>query len=188
MWRNKMIKFTDILLGEEKWIQKAIEKPGALHKQLGVPADEKIPAAKLDAAAKKGGKLGKRARLAKTLKGLHKESMRLSEMYEIIGNRINTMKIETILGKLIPTLSEEDQRKITKNLCKLVEGAEKLNKEAFSIFTVKEYTLSAEEEVNAPINELLEHISGLIKNPSKDMCMESALAAVKVLDDLKITQ
>ena len=51
----------------KKWIQAAIKKPGALKKQLGVPADEKIPAGKLKAAAEKGGKLGQRARLAKTL-------------------------------------------------------------------------------------------------------------------------
>ena len=51
-----------------KWIQKAIKKPGALHKQLGVPEGQKIPAKKLDAAAAKGGKVGQRARLAKTLK------------------------------------------------------------------------------------------------------------------------
>lgn len=56
----------------EKWIQKAIKKPGALHKELGVPMDKKIPAKKLEAAAKKGGKLGQRARLAETLKGFHK--------------------------------------------------------------------------------------------------------------------
>lgn len=54
----------------EKWIQKAIKKPGALHKELGVPAGKKIPAAKLNAAAKKPGKEGQRARLAKTLKGM----------------------------------------------------------------------------------------------------------------------
>jgi hypothetical protein len=56
----------------EKWIQKAIKKPGALHKSLGVPMGEKIPAKKLAKAAEKGGKMGKRARLAQTLKGLHK--------------------------------------------------------------------------------------------------------------------
>ncbi len=56
----------------EKFIQKAIKKPGALHKQLGVPQGKKIPTKKLDAAAKKGGKLGQRARFAKTLKKLHK--------------------------------------------------------------------------------------------------------------------
>lgn len=50
------------------WIKKAIKKPGALHKQLGVPKGKKIPTARLNAAAKKGGKLGQRARLAKTLK------------------------------------------------------------------------------------------------------------------------
>lgn len=56
----------------KKWIQKAIKKPGALHKELGVPKGEKIPVKKLKAAAKKGGKLGQRARLAETLKKMHK--------------------------------------------------------------------------------------------------------------------
>lgn len=57
-----------------KWIQNAIKpsKKGALHKELHVPMGKKIPAKKLNAAAKKGGKIGQRARLAKTLKGLRK--------------------------------------------------------------------------------------------------------------------
>jgi len=55
-----------------KWIKSAIKKPGALHKQLGVPQGEKIPAGKLAKAAESGGKLGQRARLAKTLKGFAK--------------------------------------------------------------------------------------------------------------------
>lgn len=54
------------------WIAGAIKHPGALHRQLGVPKGEKIPARKLAATAKKGGTLGRRARLAKTLKKLHK--------------------------------------------------------------------------------------------------------------------
>lgn len=53
----------------DKWISKAIRHPGALHKALGVPADKKIPAKKLEKAAKAPGKLGQRARLAKTLRG-----------------------------------------------------------------------------------------------------------------------
>ena len=57
---------------KKKWIKDAIKKPGALHKELGVPKDEKIPAKKLDAAAKKPGKEGDRARLAETLKKLKK--------------------------------------------------------------------------------------------------------------------
>jgi hypothetical protein len=56
----------------EKWIHGAIKRAGALHEQLGVPQGEKIPAKKLAKAAKKPGKLGQRARLAETLKGLHK--------------------------------------------------------------------------------------------------------------------
>jgi hypothetical protein len=57
---------------KDKWIQKAIKKPGALHKELGVPEGKKIPAKKLSKAAKSGGKLGKRAILAQNLKKLHK--------------------------------------------------------------------------------------------------------------------
>lgn len=56
---------------KKNWIAGAIKKPGALHKQLGVPAGEKIPAKKLKAAEKKGGKVGARARLAEALKGMH---------------------------------------------------------------------------------------------------------------------
>lgn len=59
-------------MAKEKWIQKAIEHPGALHKQLGVKPGKKISTGKLKAAEKKGGLIAKRAHLAETLKGLHK--------------------------------------------------------------------------------------------------------------------
>lgn len=49
------------------FIQKAIKHPGALHRSLGVPEGEKIPAGKIAAAAKKGGKVGQRARFAEVL-------------------------------------------------------------------------------------------------------------------------
>jgi hypothetical protein len=58
-------------MAKDKWIAGAIKKPGALHKQMGVPAGKKIPAGKLAKAAKAPGKLGQRARLARTLKKLH---------------------------------------------------------------------------------------------------------------------
>jgi hypothetical protein len=53
-----------------KFIQEAIKKPGALRAEMGVKKGEKIPAGKLAAAAKKPGKMGQRARLAMTLKGM----------------------------------------------------------------------------------------------------------------------
>lgn len=57
----------------KKWIQDAIKKPGALHRQLGVPAGEKIPVDKLNKAAKSDDvTLKRRAILAKTLRGLNK--------------------------------------------------------------------------------------------------------------------
>ena len=56
---------------KKNWIAGAIKHKGALHMQMGVPKGKKIPAKKLNAAAKKGGKLGRRAKLAQTLKGFH---------------------------------------------------------------------------------------------------------------------
>lgn len=57
---------------KKNWIAGAIKKPGALHADLGVPQGKKIPAKKLASAAKKPGVVGKRARLAETLKSFKK--------------------------------------------------------------------------------------------------------------------
>ena len=57
-------------MATKKWIQEAISKPGALRKSLGIKEGQKIPAKKLATAAKKPGKMGQRARLAQTLKGM----------------------------------------------------------------------------------------------------------------------
>jgi hypothetical protein len=59
-------------MATKKWIAGAIKNPGALRKELGAKAGKPIPAKKLAAAAKKPGKLGQRARLAQTLKGMKK--------------------------------------------------------------------------------------------------------------------
>lgn len=56
-----------------KWIKGAIKHPGALRKSLRVKKGKKIPVARLRSAAKKGGKLGKRARLALTLRRMHRK-------------------------------------------------------------------------------------------------------------------
>ena len=57
-------------MATKNWIAGAIKKPGSLRAALGVKAGKTIPAKKLAAAAKAPGKLGQKARLAKTLKGL----------------------------------------------------------------------------------------------------------------------
>lgn len=62
---------------KKKWIQKAIKKEGSLRKTLKAKKGEKIPEKKLEAAAKKGGKTGKRARLALTLKKLNENVTRM---------------------------------------------------------------------------------------------------------------
>jgi len=57
-------------MATKNWIAGAIKKPGSLRKELGIKEGKTIPAKKLAAAAKKPGKLGQRARLAETLKGM----------------------------------------------------------------------------------------------------------------------
>ncbi len=49
-----------------------VKHPGALHRELHVPAGKKIPTSKLRKAEHAPGKLGQRARLAETLKGFKK--------------------------------------------------------------------------------------------------------------------
>jgi len=63
------------ILTEEKgkkkfWIQKAIKKPGSLHKALGVAKGKKIPAKKLKVKESDSPSLKKKKVLAKTLKNI----------------------------------------------------------------------------------------------------------------------
>lgn len=61
-------------MAKKNWIAGAIKKPGALHKELGVPQGKKIPAAKIEAAEHSSSKVEReRARLAETLKGFKKK-------------------------------------------------------------------------------------------------------------------
>ena len=56
-----------------KWIQKAIKHKGSLHRDLGIKQGEKIPEKKLNKALHSSNpKVARRARLAKTLRGLRK--------------------------------------------------------------------------------------------------------------------
>lgn len=59
-------------MSDKKWIQGAVHpsKKGELHKELGVPQGKKIPEGKLEAAAKKGGKIGQRARFAENVRSI----------------------------------------------------------------------------------------------------------------------
>ena len=57
-------------------IKKAIKKPGSLRKALGIKKGKTIPKSVLNKAAKAPGKLGQRARFAKTLKKLRKKKRR----------------------------------------------------------------------------------------------------------------
>jgi hypothetical protein len=62
-------------MAKKNWIAGAInpEHKGALREELHAKKGKPIPEKKLEAAAKKGGTIGKRARLAETLKKMHKK-------------------------------------------------------------------------------------------------------------------
>lgn len=63
----------------KRFIQKALGQKGdkgRLHRALGVPEDQPIGKARIAAAAKRPGKVGRMARFAKTLGGLRKSKRR----------------------------------------------------------------------------------------------------------------
>lgn len=62
---------------KKRWIRCALSgRRGALHKQLGIAVGKKIPTATLVRAARKPGLVGRRARLALTLRKLRKRRKR----------------------------------------------------------------------------------------------------------------
>ncbi len=80
VWYNSGIRLGDCLfpsmespMAKKNWIAGAVKNKGGLHRSLGVPAGKKIPASKVAAAAKKGGTVGKQARLAQTLGKMRKK-------------------------------------------------------------------------------------------------------------------
>jgi hypothetical protein len=63
------------LLEKKNWIKKAIKKEGSLRKTMKTKKGKNIPVSKLKKAAEKGGKTGKRARLALTLRKLNESGV-----------------------------------------------------------------------------------------------------------------
>lgn len=107
---------------KKKWIQKAIEKEGSLRKSMKAKKGKNIPEKKLEAAAKKGGKTGKRARLALTLKKMRekkeekkdlKEALDLAAMHANLSDNVRTngksMKKEDLNSQLMKIAQIENQ-------------------------------------------------------------------------------
>jgi hypothetical protein len=60
-------------MSKRRWIQEALKKRGALHRQLGVPEREPIPFSMLVEHEHDPGRLGRRIRLAETLRKIAKK-------------------------------------------------------------------------------------------------------------------
>jgi len=58
-------------MAPNKWIPKDLKR-GQLHRDLGIPWHKKIPRSVLEAAAKRKGKIGQRARFALTMRKINK--------------------------------------------------------------------------------------------------------------------
>lgn len=56
----------------KRWIAGAVRHRGALHRALGVPLGQRLPLSLVRRAARAPGKLGRRARLALTLRKLRR--------------------------------------------------------------------------------------------------------------------
>ncbi len=55
------------------WVKGAVKHPGALRKATHTPSGKNIPKSVLNKDAAKKGKLGREARLAKTLEGMRRK-------------------------------------------------------------------------------------------------------------------
>jgi len=71
LFSDEDLHLLEAAIEKKKWIQKAIKKEGALRKTMKTKEGKTIPVSKLKKAAEKGGKTGKRARLALTLRKLN---------------------------------------------------------------------------------------------------------------------
>lgn len=108
--------------GDKKWIQKAISKPGSLHKQLGVPQDKKIPTSKLAVKPGDSSKLKKRKILAQTLKGISKKR-KLGESLTESEEKI----LKIILEFTMPNPAEAVRH--AKRIASIIEYTRKLRSE-----------------------------------------------------------
>ena len=73
------------MTAKRRWIDKAIRHKGALRQELGTPKGKTIPKATLEAAAKKKGKIGRRARLALTLSKMPKRGKKKSPLRRVMN-------------------------------------------------------------------------------------------------------
>lgn len=116
----------------KNWIAGAIQHPGALHKEMGIAEGKKIPKAKLEKAAHKGGVLGKRARLAETLEGLHHSKKKSSKKAEEKAGRKGDKKLHEMAEKRHE--KKASATKLEKKVYKQMKAGEKSDKKVHKDF------------------------------------------------------
>ena len=155
-------------MADKKWIQKAIKKPGALRKSLGIKKGEKIPAKKLAAAAKKKGKIAsqKLIEVNDLEKDLESKKIAINERYRDLNNtelKISQKNVELskkleILKKRSEKLQEEE-----KNIKKLKSEVDKLNSIKMSEPNkIKEDQLKKIQDFQKELNQLLNETMTLL--------------------------
>lgn len=112
LFSDEDLHLLEAAIQKKKWIQKAIKKEGSLRKAMKTKKGETIPVSKLEKAAKKGGKMGKRARLALTLRKLNEETENLSEigvdeMFKLLSKGAHPKMAGNKPGGVPPELRQE---------------------------------------------------------------------------------
>jgi len=76
---------------KERWIQKAVEKPGSLHRQLEIPTEEKIPLSLLNKILS--------AEIGGVVKNPTKKGKKRIKVTRLLKSRVNFAKNVRKLGK-----------------------------------------------------------------------------------------
>lgn len=136
---------------EEKWIQKAVKRPGQLHKDLGVPEDEKIPEGKLEEAEHSDNKkVRERAQFAENMKHLNSFTKEAPGNQHLPGaSPKRNRQYEHIKDSLLESGASEEKAK--------QEAAATVNKQRAEHGETKSGALDPDKN---PIRELMEEYSG----------------------------
>ena len=107
---------------DQKWIQKAVKHPGALHKKLGIPEGDKIPKTKLNSLKKE---------LHLKSKGDKKLSSADSKLLKQVNLALNLKDINESKGSL--RLTEDELIDMIEKIIKEQQVADKAEKDTFQM-------------------------------------------------------
>jgi len=92
----------------------------------------------------------------------------LMENYQLPERRVGTGRIDTLMEKLIPTLTTEQQKSITELYATLLEGVAKVNEMQYGFFNYEQFEACFKEEVDSVAQTLITKLNEIIKTGKDD--------------------